>query len=359
MRSTVTHRRDVLAGLGAAGVLASGLAPRRARAAAGAVTVLNWQGYGTDEAWAVEAFTKRTGVEVVHDYFNAEAEMVTKLRTNPGAYDVVLVNSARIPQVAAEGLIDLADLGAVPNAAGLTPGLRGHPNLTIDGKPMGVAWVWGMNALAVRRGKPRPDSFAALGDPAWAGRVAHFDDAVTAVMIGALLTGQDPLAPSDLPRVGEALKALKPGVKLLWSSEDQWNKSFAADEFDLSVYWSGASSRSQRAFKLPLDFVVPKEGAVGWVDALAVPSTSERKAEAAAFIDWMIDPGFYVEWATRVGAPASASDAAMGRLPADDLNRRTHDPAHLASVHMMSPLPDERREAWNDLWQEVKAHYAA
>ena len=244
--SMVSHRREVLAGIGAAALLAG--VPRRTRAA-DSITVLNWQGYGTDEDWAVKAFAERTGIEVIHDYFNAEAEMVTKLRTNPGAYDVVLINTARIAQVAAEGLIDPADFSAVPHASGLTPSLRDHANLTVDGKPMGVAWVWGMNALAVRQGKTKPDSFAALSDPAWAGRVAHFDDAVTAVMIGALLTGQDSANPADLAKVGDALKAMKPGVKLIWTSEDQWNKAFAANEFDLAVYWSGAAVRSQRTYK--------------------------------------------------------------------------------------------------------------
>ena len=145
--SMVSHRREVLAGIGAAALLAG--VPRRTRAA-DSITVLNWQGYGTDEDWAVKAFAERTGIEVIHDYFNAEAEMVTKLRTNPGAYNVVLINTVRIAQVPAEGLIDPADFAAVPHAAGLTPTLRDHANLTADGKPMGVAWVWGMNALAVR-----------------------------------------------------------------------------------------------------------------------------------------------------------------------------------------------------------------
>jgi spermidine/putrescine transport system substrate-binding protein len=62
------------------------------------IRVLNWKGYGTDEAWAVAAFEEATGHTVVHDYFNSEQEMLTKLRTNPGAYDVVLINSAFTPQ---------------------------------------------------------------------------------------------------------------------------------------------------------------------------------------------------------------------------------------------------------------------
>ena len=251
--------------------------PRRTRAA-DSITVLNWQGYGTDEAWAVKAFAERTGIEVNHDYFNSEAEMVTKLRTNPGAYDVVLINSARIAQVAAEGLIDPVDFSAVPNAAGLTPTLRDHANLTVDGKPMGVAWVWGMNALAVRQGKTKPDSFAVLsrsglGRPrrAFRRRGDRGDDRGAADRSGQRQPGQ------DLAKVGDALKAMKPGVKLIWTSEDQWNKAFAANEFDLAVYWSGAAVRSQRTYKLPVDFVVPKEGAIGWLDCLAVPATSEKK----------------------------------------------------------------------------------
>src|SRR5579863_6604016 len=89
---------------------------RRADAAATEITVLNWKGYGTDEAFALKAFAEATGITVKHDYFNAESEMLTKLRTNPGAYDVVLINSARTQQAQGEGLIEAIDFAAVPNA---------------------------------------------------------------------------------------------------------------------------------------------------------------------------------------------------------------------------------------------------
>ncbi len=73
-------------------------APRRSAAATSEITVLNWKGYGTDEAFALKDFAAATGITVKHDYFSSEAEMLTKLRTNPGAYDVVLINSARTQQ---------------------------------------------------------------------------------------------------------------------------------------------------------------------------------------------------------------------------------------------------------------------
>ena len=62
------------------------------------IRVLNWQGYGTDLDWAIAAYTEKTGNTVVHEYFTSEQEMLTKLRTNTGAYDVVLINSAYTAQ---------------------------------------------------------------------------------------------------------------------------------------------------------------------------------------------------------------------------------------------------------------------
>ena len=357
MSITITRRRfNLLAGSAAAGLLAGGL-PRPAAAEASEITVLNWKGYGTDEAFALKEFAAATGITVKHDYFNSEPEMLTKLRTNPGAYDVVLINSARTSQAQGEGLIDAIDLAAVPNAKDLAPALSGHANLLVGGKPYGVSWLWGMNSLALREGIST-DSWAIFLDPKYAGKLALFDDAVTSIAIGALLTGQNTNNPTDLKAVAEKLKAMKSNLKLMWSSEDEWNKAFAAGAFDISVYWSGAAVRSARQMKLPVHFVVPKEGAIGWLDGLSVPASSTRKEAALKFINYMIDPAFYFTWATTAGAPASANNAAMAKLPADDLNRQVHKDSYLANLQMMSALPDDRRQAFADTWEEVKAFYA-
>lgn len=358
MASSIDRRRfGQLMGSGLVAGAAASLLPRRVWAAE-TITVLNWQGYGTDEVWALEDFAAKTGIQVQHDYFNSEPEMVTKLRTNPGVYDVVLINSARTQQVAAEDLIAPIDLSQVPNASQLAPELRDHPNLFFDGAHYGVAWAWGLNALALREGKVTGvDSFSVLADPAYADRAALFDDDITMIGVAALMTGQDINDPKDMNAISETLKSFKKNVKLLWSSEDEWNKAFAANAFDVSIYWSGAVARSRNIHKLPVEFIVPKEGAIGWLDGLSVAATSEKKEAALAFINYMIDPTFYVEWA-KVGAPASANTAAMDQLPADDQNKLIHKAEYLSKLQFMSAMPDERRMAFSDLWQEVKAYYA-
>jgi spermidine/putrescine transport system substrate-binding protein len=359
MTSQLSRRSfNTLLGTAIGSGLLAGPWPRNALAAT-EITVLNWKGYGTDEAFALKAFTDATGITVKHDYFNAEPEMLTKIRTNPGAYDVVLINSARTQQAQAEGLIDAVDYGAIPNAKNLADPLRNHANLLAGGKPYGVAWVWGMNSLAVRHDKVTDaESWAIFTDPKYAGRLALFDDSTTEIGIGALLTGQDINDPKDLKAVTEKLKAMKPNVKLLWSSEDQWNKAFTAGAFDISVYWSGAAVRANKRHNLPVDFIVPKEGAIGWLDGLSIPTSSKNKEAAAKFINYMIDPKFYVTWATTAGAPASANAVAMAELPADDLNRQVHKTEYLSKIQFMAALPDDRRQAFNDVWEETKAFYA-
>jgi spermidine/putrescine transport system substrate-binding protein len=353
------NRRKLVGLLGA--IAAAPLVTLRARPARAAqkITVLNWQGYGTDEKWAVAEFTTKTGIEVVHDYFSSEPEMITKLRTNPGAYDVVLSNSARVSQVQAENLLAPIDFSKIANSSGLSPKLRENPSLIVDGKTYGVSWVWGMTALAARTGKGAlPDSWSALSDPAYKGRAALADDSTAMIGIGALLTGQDINAPKDFAAIKAALRAMKPDVKLLWSSEDQWNKAFTAKEFDVAPYWSGGAVRSIRRYKLPLAYIVPKEGAIGWLDALTIPASSTKQDAAAQFINYMIDPGFYVQWVTKAGAPASAYASAMDQLPADDLNRVTYKADYLPHLQFQAPLSDELRQKIADLWEETKAFYA-
>ena len=339
--------------------LAVGLALGSAHSWADEILVLNWQGYGTDEAWALELFTAKTGIDVVHDYFNSEQEMLTKLRTNPGAYDVVLINSAYTLQAADEGLIQAIDTSGMKNVADLSPGMRDNANLAPGETTYGVAWVWGVTSFAVDTNDfpEMPVSIEELWDPKHAGRVGWRDDAIEAVMFAAIATGQDINNPADFDVIRDKLRELKPQIRTFWSSEDEWNQFMSANEFDLATYWSGSASRSKLAYGLPVEFVIPKEGAIGWLDGLSVATDAPNADGAKAFIDWMIDPEFYVRWDTEVGAPASANAKANSQLPEAAFNRAVlGDPDKVATLQFMGPMDEELRQKILELWQETKTY---
>jgi len=320
------------------------------------IRVLNWQGYGTDQDFAVQAFEKATGHTVVHEYFNSEQETLTKLRTNPGAYDVVLINSSFTPQIVAEGLLAPIDTSKLANFDDLDAAFVNNQGLNGDGNLYGVPWAWGLTSIAVSNSDfdTSPTTIEVLWDPAWAGRVSIRDDAVEAVQIGALATGQDINDIGDLEAVRAKLAALMPSISTYWGSENDWNQFMASGEFAAATYWSGSASRSISK-GLDITFVVPDEGAIGWLDGLSIPEASTQKDAAYAFIDWMIDPAFYAVW-DKDGAPGTANSAAAAALPNDSFNKAVlGDPAVTAKVQFMQPMSDETREEYLKLWQDLKA----
>lgn len=357
MNNLVMNRRRALALAGAA--TAAGFAGVPARAA-GELKVLNWQGYGTDEKWALDIFEQKTGTKVVHDYFNSEQEMLTKVRTSPGTYDVVLMNNIYVMEAANEGLIEVLDTAKFSNFADLTPALRDSDRFVKDGKHYAISWVWGLTSFAYNSQKitAKPDTIEVLWDPAHAGKVGWRDDALESIQMAALATGQDMNKPADIEKIKEKLKALKSQIKTFWSSEDEWNKYMAAGDYDVAVYWSGSAARSKKAMKLPVEFVVPKEGAIGWFDGLTIAKGAPNPDAAAQFINFMVDPEFYVKWDNDVGAPASANAKANSMLPEDALNRVVlGDPEVVKRVQWMAPLSDEQRQANQELWDEVKTSF--
>lgn len=329
-------------------------------ASAQTLRVLNWQGYGTDETFATEAFEDLTGIPVVHEYFNSEQEMLTKLRTNPGAYDVVLINSAFTGQAAQEGLIQAIDTGKIENAADLIPEMAANENLRVDGAVFGIPWVWGATSFAINTSAmgDAPTSIEALWSDELAGRIGIRDDAVEAVQLAAIALGQDINNPSDMAAIREKLRALKPQIRTFWSSENEWNQFMASGEFDAATYWSGSAARSAKAFGLPVEFVIPEEGAIGWLDGLSIPTDAPNRDAAHQFINWMIDPDFYVKWDTDTGAPAPTTVTSLSRLPDTAFNRAVMgDPEVAARLKFTGPMDDATREAMLEVWQETKTYF--
>ena len=348
------RRANMSAVLAAGAIFASTLA---FAAQADEVHVLNWKGYGADEPWAVAAFEKATGHTVVNDFFNSEQEMLTKLRTNPGTYDVVMINAAFNDQALAEKLIQPIDVATIANAADLDPQKASSPMLNHDGKVYGVPWVWGLTGLAIndKAFEQPPSSIEVMWDAAHKGRVTIRDDALEAVQFGAIATGQNVNDIQDLDKVKAKLASLMPQIRTFWSSENDWNQLAASNQIDLGTYWSGSADRAKTHFHLPVTFVIPKEGAVAWLDAFSIPAGSKNVKGAEAFINYMIDPAFYVEWNTKVGAPVSANLKAVAALPEEAFNRRVMgDPKVAKRIQFQTPVTDEQREKYLALWQNLK-----
>jgi spermidine/putrescine transport system substrate-binding protein len=320
--------------------------------------VLNWQGYGSDEPWAIEQFEVMYNVKVVHDYFNSEDELLTKLRTSPGTYDVVLPNIAYIPPAIEDGLLQPIDVTQLAVWPELPEAFQTLPEILHDGEVYGVPWTWGATSLVYNtdRFPEGLNSLNALWDPQYAGQVGFEDNYEDAVIFAALAAGIKPAnQPQDLDAIRTKLQELAPNVRALWQSEDEFNRLFSSGEITLGVYWSGSAARAKNAFNLPIAFVIPEEGAIGWTDAWSIPANAPNVEMALKWIDFMSSPDFFVEWDTVAGAPVPANPQVLAQMPEDSFTRTVFgDPTVSERLAFITSTPADVREQWVELWQEVK-----
>ncbi|MBB4004761.1 MAG: ABC transporter substrate-binding protein [Aurantimonas endophytica] len=319
--------------------------------------VLNWKGYGADEPFATKAFEEMTGDKVVNDFFNSEQEMLTKLRTNPGLYDVVMINAAFMQQALDEKLVQPIDTTKIANYGDLNEVQARSNMLNVDGKTYGVPWTWGLTTIAIndKAFDTPPTSIKEMWKADHKGRVTIRDDAVEAIQLGALATGQSINDVEDIEAVKQSLSELLPNIRTFWSSENDWNQMVASNQIDLGTYWSGSAGRAKTKFNLPVSLAVPDEGAVGWLDSFAIPQGSTNVEGAEKFIDYMLSPEFYAEWDSSVGAPVSASQRAVAALPEDSFNRKVMGAPEVAErVQFQEPITDAQREEYLKVWQGLK-----
>ncbi len=329
-------------------------------ASADEVNVINWNGWGTDQPFAIEHFKEANGTDVVHDYHTSFEEMFTKMRTNPGAYDIGIINEVYVMNAANEGLIQPIDQSKLENFDSLFAAMRDSPEFSKDGELYAVAWIWGATSISYNTDvfDTPPTSVDVLWDPAHAGRVCWRDDAVDSVQFAALALGQDPHDPSDMDAIREKLRELKPQITMFWSSEDQWMKAIGGGQCDVSIMWTDSTEKAKENLDQPVAFIVPEEGALAWRDAVVIPADAPNPDAAYAFLNYLTSAEFYGDWAEAGGAPVTANQDAVGALSEDSMTRQVlTDPENVDRLHFGRPMDDGKREQYLELWQETKAYY--
>lgn len=321
--------------------------------------VLNWQGYGSDESWAIEQFEQKYGVKVEHDYFTSEEEMLTKIRTSPGVYDVVLPNIAYLKIAMDEGILEPIDTSKLESWDTLIERFKTLETIRQGENVYGAPWTWGATAM-VYNPEDFPDGVDSMNvfwDPQYAGKIGWWDSYEdSTVLVSIALGDKTPYQPDDLEAVKTKMLELLPNVRTLWTSEDEFDRMWANGDINLAIFWSGSAARAKNAMGLPMEFVIPKEGGIGWIDTWAIVKDAPNAAAAYKFIDYMLSPEFFVKWDTEVGSPAPTTQATLDQLPEGAFNRDVMgNPDVVNRLLWMETVPEDARTEWNQMWEEVKS----
>jgi len=279
------------------GMLMVGLVLTSNVASAKTLRLITWGGYAPEAV--IKLFKAKTGIDVEVTVSNNE-DIISKLRATGGAgFDLAQPSQDRITGPQFEyGIYKPIDYSQIDSSLFIGPLFEAaKKNTTLDGKAYGVAHIWGTYGLVADKSKaPDIHDFTDLCNPKYAGKVSM--RLKRPVLIGmAYAMGMDPFAAYGdkakykeiIEKSGAKLAECKSNVKAYWSGSDDLLNLIRSGEVVASGAWDSTG------FKLNsenpnMNFVVPKSGALGWIDTFALPAKTKAEAEAYKWINFVMQP---------------------------------------------------------------------
>ncbi|HTK57258.1 MAG TPA: spermidine/putrescine ABC transporter substrate-binding protein [Gemmatimonadales bacterium] len=316
------------------------------------LNIYNWSDYVAAET--LEGFEREFGVRISYDTYESNEEMIAKMVAGGDGYDLIVPTSYLWPALRDLGLIQrlkrryLTGLGNIAREFAAT---ANDPT-----GELAVPYAWGMTGIAYRSDKVQapPDSWGVFHDTALRGRMTMMDEARE--VFGAFLRYRGHSLNSTDPALLAAAKAdtllAKPNLKAFLSGTVK--AQLVAGDVHLAQTWNGealqARAEQERNGEGTIEFVLPKEGALIWLDGMAVPARARHPRAAHEFINYCLRPEVAAQNAAahQYGVPNGAAQRLI-----------TH-PVPWPSAEELTRLEyfkDLGREmlAWDRAWTEVKA----
>ncbi len=278
--------------------------------------IITWADYVPADL--IAAFKKETGIDVEVTLSNNE-EMISKLRATGGAgFDLAQPSQDRIAAAQSEfGIYKPFDLSKVKLDEFQPEFLDvARKNTTIDGKVYGLPYLWGTDGLVVNSKRARIADYGDLCRTDLKGKTA-IRLKRPALMAFAFAAGKDPFALYGDPKayaalmdqVGATLIACKPNFKFFYDNKDQLLNGIRSGEVAAAMMWDTGGWTLNRE-NPDFQFIVPRSGALGWLDTFALPARGRNDAAAYAWINFTMRPENAARVIKSVGSFATAKDTA-------------------------------------------------
>jgi spermidine/putrescine transport system substrate-binding protein len=324
--------------------------------------IISWADYVPADL--IAAFTKETGIDVEVTLSNNE-EMISKLRATGGAgYDLAQPSQDRIASAQREfGIYKPIDMSKV-KVEEFQPALLGivRRNTTLDGKQYGLPYLWGTDGLVVNIKRAKVADYTDLCNPELKGKTA-IRLRRPALMAFAFAAGKDPFALYNDPKaysalmdqVGATLIACKPNFKFFYDNKDQLLNGIRSGEVTAAMMWDTGGWTLSRD-NPDIQYIVPRSGALGWLDTFALPARGKNDVAAYAWINFAMRP----ENAARIIKSVGNFSAAKDTAPLVDPRLRAQFAASfpesaLKQIHWYPAIPPGLEEIEGKVLDRIKA----
>ncbi len=269
--------------------------------------LITWADYAPAEV--IAQFKQETGIQVEVTLSNNE-EIISKLRATGGAgFDLAQPSQDRITGVQREfGIYKPIDLSQI-KIEQFTPEILEvtRKNTTLDGKLYGLPYLWGADGLVVNTKYAKLADYPDLCRQDLKGKTS-LRLRRPVLMAFAFAAGKDPFALYGDPKayaalmenVGATLSACKSIVRFFYDNKDQLLNGMRSGEIVAAMMWDTGGWTLNRQDP-NIQFIVPKSGAMGWLDTFALPARGRNDAAAYAWINFTMRPDVAAKITNAVG----------------------------------------------------------
>jgi spermidine/putrescine transport system substrate-binding protein len=296
------NRRTFLGLLSVAGVSAGVMGgPLRpiSRALAADVEQVRFDGWGgvVSDAFrehAFNAYTAKTGIEVVDGTFGGADEYISRVRASqPGEFNIAHLSGV-FDYVRYHNLDLSSELNEdnIPNLQNVIVALQDVLRGVSGGTLSAVPYDYGTTSLAYNRKYISDDEMEEKGakiliDEAYKGKIGGWGEWKTRIWYGALQTDQDPNNIQDMDAVWDAVRKHRDLALKYWGSGAELMSLLAEEEIYVTEGWSGRIKALQDQGH-DIGYYDPP-GGLGWQECLFVINGSPMP-ECEELLNFMLEP---------------------------------------------------------------------
>ncbi len=297
------NRRTMLKGATAAGAfVAAGPAYiKNALSSSGEINILMWSDYLPPKF--IEDFKNETGIKINYTGIGSNEEIINKMKANKGqGFDIVSPTNNQGLEWGPLELLQPFDMSRVP-ADKVNPAMTNIGDKDWNFGNKGSHWlphIWGTEGIAWRTDKWAPSgdapSYGDIWSEANAGKTMGRPHSMM-LCAGLYMETIGELEPGDMWKAYSNEETMRPiwekvtawciarkkNLKLLWNDADTQKNGLLNEGVIVGQTWDGPPMALKTAGE-PIMYQAPEEGAMAWVDGMAMPIGAKNTDQIYAFI---------------------------------------------------------------------------
>ena len=336
-------------------ILAGSMLLLAACAAPNKLLVLEWSGYEDPDYWT-DFKTANPDAEVTFEIGSSDADVLGKMEAGSQA-DVFHFYTGWQQFYVDAGLVKEIDTSKLTNWDKVPDSFKELGQ--VGGKQYYIPWDWGFSSILYNTDEVASvDSWDILFDPAYAGHISMWDDGPAAVTVSSYIHGWDETAITD-----EQLAQ----VEQEWKDQKDLNFKYWVDEYadlcpdvesgDIWIAYAWQGCYADRLYaEQAVGYANPVEGRNSWVGLYGINADTANYDLALEFLDMKLATltcGNLPVLAYYGCANQDVMDAVDDPVLIEALG--INDPSILESTNFTPPVTEAQREAWTEMWANVKA----